>query len=622
MKERFLTAAFMLVVLWAPAIAHETDHFTVPTGRTFADMGRELSAHVCRNIEQAVAKTNRRIAAARSDDVAELLSPDTIALAVMREFPGVVSYIASLNQLSLSAEMQERYPGQIVGWFPVPCVYDGAYLPFDIRQVFVLWRSPIVLVDGVYVGTDKLGHLIHIGHDYFRAYRAALRAGRSEEEALTEAVQIGIDADFLLSEEGLRGVFASGVFSNADLAANFLGLLFYRNLTEPVLLRGRRQPPLLVQRDGLWQLADHVHPESDFFTRFFDHHFDEALNPNLYDPIMRRTIAVAIEARAPALRAWYRDANGAPRARSWFLHQLEELRTYYGVDYGHMTGPGTAVGLASVCFQDAEGDTDDAARLHTAADEGDIDTVRGLLDAGVFVDVPAVATKSPLDRGVTPLHRAVAAGQLSVAQLLLERGAAVGACSRRGVTALHLAVEHPQMVRLLLQRGASADAVDQQDRTPLHWAARAGAAESVAALLGAGADADAVDVDRRTPLHDAVDVGAISAAGVLLDQGADPDAAARYDWRPLHGVATRGDTAMAELLLRHGADTSLADAFGVTAVQVASRAGHTSLVDLFRAGGTRIAPLISEDGQLARSQGEEAATVEQVDVSGAQGTVE
>lgn len=57
---------------------------------------------------------------------------------------------------------------------------------------------------------------------------------------------------------------------------------------------------------------------------------------------------------------------------------------------------------------------------------------------------------------VTPLHSAVAAGQLEIARWLVERGATVDARQQGGYTPLHSAAHggHLPLVELLLAHGA------------------------------------------------------------------------------------------------------------------------------------------------------------------------
>jgi len=112
----------------------------------------------------------------------------------------------------------------------------------------------------------------------------------------------------------------------------------------------------------------------------------------------------------------------------------------------------------------------DTAVLLDAVTHGDLDTVAALLvagsDGGERVDVN---WKSPT--GLTALCRASLAGQLEVAQHLLEQPeCAVNAQCLDGCTALHLAIleEHTEMVKLLLKHGA-ASIMNYDGETALDW---------------------------------------------------------------------------------------------------------------------------------------------------------
>ena len=101
-----------------------------------------------------------------------------------------------------------------------------------------------------------------------------------------------------------------------------------------------------------------------------------------------------------------------------------------------------------------------------------------LLDAGATVDAVSGPT------GGTPLHQAARRGCVSVAQALLDHGAAIDARDTRGQTPLRRAVncKQIQLVRLLLRHGADPRAPDRRGVTPL---ATARTAEMKKALTGA-----------------------------------------------------------------------------------------------------------------------------------------
>jgi Domain of unknown function (DUF4157) len=88
---------------------------------------------------------------------------------------------------------------------------------------FVLWRQPFfkilnptMKVNGICIGSDKLGHFIELG---FRYYEMARRTSGGKAAAAEEFGERTEGGDF--------GLASTGVFSNADLEANRQGLKFY-----------------------------------------------------------------------------------------------------------------------------------------------------------------------------------------------------------------------------------------------------------------------------------------------------------------------------------------------------------------------------------------------------------
>jgi truncated hemoglobin YjbI len=91
------------------------------------------------------------------------------------------------------------------------------------------------------------------------------------------------------------------------------------------------------------------------------------------------------------------------------------------------------------------------------------DVARVLLEAGATVDVTSGPTRG------TALHQAARRGCVSVAQALLDHGAAIDARDAKGETPLRRAVNCRQleMVRLLFRLGADPHAADRRGVTPL-----------------------------------------------------------------------------------------------------------------------------------------------------------
>jgi ankyrin repeat protein len=91
-------------------------------------------------------------------------------------------------------------------------------------------------------------------------------------------------------------------------------------------------------------------------------------------------------------------------------------------------------------------------------------------------------------RGATPLLGRIANGNVEEAANLIAAGADVHARDNDGLTALHLAIRRPEMVRLLLERGVNVNARNNRGETSLHLAAVAGEVAVIGLLLSRGAD--------------------------------------------------------------------------------------------------------------------------------------
>ncbi|MFP3873108.1 MAG: ankyrin repeat domain-containing protein [Thiohalophilus sp.] len=134
--------------------------------------------------------------------------------------------------------------------------------------------------------------------------------------------------------------------------------------------------------------------------------------------------------------------------------------------------------------------------LYLAAEQGDLDTVRSLLDKGAVVD----ARDNCL---WTPLMRAAQNGHLDVVQTLLQAGADINAKDRDGYHALTAVVITDQVAILeyLIEQGIALDVQDdERDWTALMWAASEGREEMVEILLANGADRTVQGSDGKTAL--------------------------------------------------------------------------------------------------------------------------
>jgi hypothetical protein len=501
------------LMAFAPLLrAHETDQFTVPPDRQFADLGDYFNRWAYIAISHGVEQANAKIREAADRHapptvMADLQSTSRVTMAVRNQWPWSVTQIETFEQVLRSPEMRRRYPGRVVSYGErFNGVYLWAFFPLDIRGwSHLAYFSSTVKVFGTYLGTDKFGHFTDEGISYYYAYREARDAGADERQAIAAAVRNGTEG--WMSESMMLGMAGTGDYSNGDLSANFAGFLFYRNLTEPVATHGQVRPPMLVRDGMLWKLAPDIRADSGFFARFISDHLDEALNPGFFDPYMRPALRRAVHDRTAILLRHYCDENGQPRSRAWFDDKLRELSTYWGIDYGHRGSYGELVSIGGSCFGNKS-----VAGPVVAAKVASARSGLHMLSVGM------ASVQSADGFGYTPLHDAASAGDDDSVQKLLSLGADPRAKDDAGSTPLHLACRHGhlQIARLLLEHGADPNIASDAGATTLHEAALAGDVQLVRMLLARGA-ASVPDARGRRPAdiamdHDFADVVAVLRA--------------------------------------------------------------------------------------------------------------
>ncbi len=544
--------ATVLTGLSPRGLGHETDQYSVPTGREFADLRLWLSEYMYDAIEKGVNKTNKRIAGSLKHGqptarTLELQSPKTIVTAVYFQFPSFVIHTDDLEQKLASAKLKSRYPGLVTGHLPPLWIYHHPALMVDITK-FARWlRTSTLMVNGTYFGTDKILHFVHVGYIYHQAYQTSLDQGCSEGEAVRRAVEVGAGAH-PLAETRILGFIATGVISNGDLVADYAGWKFFRNLTESVRIKGEMRPPMLVRDGEYYRFNTHVRRNSDFFSVFVSDHWNESLNPSEYAAGTGISVWIGeeIRKRCPDIINWYRDDQGRPFTKEDFERVARELTTYYGEDYGHQGNLEEMTTVANLCFE-----SDSVHKVSASAK-----ALRGAGTSFARVAAPSTPHATPPDNprdalGRTALWRAARAGRL-------------------------------EEVELLLAEKQDVDTPDVDAETPLHAASRAGHAAIVGALLQHGASANARNVHGLTPLHLATQNGCVKALQLLLQSGADVDAQDHFGCTPLHDAGARGNGPAAAALVKAAASVNAPDRFGTTPLQRAARAGHVEVERILR----------------------------------------
>ena len=248
--------------------------------------------------------------------------------------------------------------------------------------------------------------------------------------------------------------------------------------------------------------------------------------------------------------------------------------------------------------------------FHFAAREGDIETGRVMLDAGVDINQVDVD-------GTSGLVVSILNKRYSYAKFLLDRGADPNIADSRGRAALYAAIDmrnqdysalpaHKEddplpnldLIKVLLARGANPNAqltkalpgrsgMDAGDTTlgpgstPFMRAARAGDSLAMHALLEYGADPALATKDGNTALQFAAGVGyrdkntkgseseALEAVKLTVGLGLDINRENDRGETALHGAASRGADTLVQYLADQGASLNAKTKQGLTPLDFA-----------------------------------------------------
>lgn len=200
--------------------------------------------------------------------------------------------------------------------------------------------------------------------------------------------------------------------------------------------------------------------------------------------------------------------------------------------------------------------------------------------------------------GTSPLHWAVRAGELEVAELLLRAGADAAGQNRLGVTPLYLAAQNGNaaMMRKLLDAGANANQVDQATgETVLMVATRTGDTDSVRTLLENGANPNATEPQVQvTALMLAAEAGHTELVRALLEHEADIQARTRTGATPAPrlpcvdrtGCGSHGVGIIRGGFPERGLRAPIPGA--MTPLMYAAREGHMDVARLLLSAGARV----------------------------------
>jgi hypothetical protein len=178
-----------------------------------------------------------------------------------------------------------------------PKRFDSIYAYAGFHRILhpshFIFSSTIKLFD-IEIGLDKLGHIFNEGFQYYRKFNHAKNLGESDQVALNKGIAWGVD-----TENSYYGRWVSGIYSNADLASNYVGLHFYFNLFAPLEINGLTYPAILLQnKQGDYDFNPEPQNQPQrLLKRFISYHMNEAFNPSSLEYLQYIVVKKAVKNR-------------------------------------------------------------------------------------------------------------------------------------------------------------------------------------------------------------------------------------------------------------------------------------------------------------------------------------
>ena len=336
-------------------LAFETDQYDLPPV-PLADIGDEVSEHVEQKLHKAVEKINAEIVIrqrclsgyadggpAHSCDslraeVAKLAYLRSDAAMVAAAFDELGAGVPPFTSMGTWMDMH-HFRGQ-------PARYRTSYVKsiFVLLPPIALTISPTVNMYGSEFGTDKIAHLFQQGYTYYKISHHALAEGATPDEATAKAVRWGQK-----SERTFFGTLVAGVYSNGDLAANYVGLKFYEGLTQTITLGDSTRPAVLLLQDGLWTFNHGVNLRGVLLKPFISDHLNEALNPSIFTKNLGLRWYIRRTVRRRSCAQWFE--RYPELSKSGLDEKSRALRFWQREDYG-FTDSEHFVTIANTCFEE------------------------------------------------------------------------------------------------------------------------------------------------------------------------------------------------------------------------------------------------------------------------------
>jgi hypothetical protein len=255
--------AFVLNVL-----AVETDQY-MAWKIELSDSSEAINSYLNQEVTAAIAKINLEKNSAN-------YSCEDVTGKILSHIKGKYE-ISRVSEWTSSSNQVARYPDELARY---EYARQSIYRHSNSLVNAMVDLAKTINVDGYYFGTDKIGHIFYMGRHYYHEYLKAIDKKWSHLQAVRFAIDKGIG-----SEQNFLGYAVGGVFSYADLEANYQGLLLALDFCQG------SQPYLTQTEDKKFVFNQKLN-----IRKYVNADFDETFNPNYYGPNKIKSVRTMISA--------------------------------------------------------------------------------------------------------------------------------------------------------------------------------------------------------------------------------------------------------------------------------------------------------------------------------------
>lgn len=307
------------IVFSLRSFAYETDQYTLPP-YPLKDISADISSYVYQQLEKTLEQYEKLSGEEKNHKKLAQLAFENIGggVALTERVEGWLG-----NGPFAPDYLKQRYPNDHISFRQdvEQSIYAGGTYHRGFGLAYKYLFSATINLYGIELGSDKLGHFFKQGHQYFDLYLGYKDQGHDHHEAQKMAAyNRGVK-----TENSYFGLGLSGVFSNADLFTNYTGMKFYQNLLNPLKVGNKTYLPMI----DIKSMTITVAPQ-ELMRRFIYQAMNEASNPSTYDRIIAKAV------RKNMLKRCQNWKNLRPYwTREFESHHLNNLKTWFGEDYGH-----------------------------------------------------------------------------------------------------------------------------------------------------------------------------------------------------------------------------------------------------------------------------------------------